>query len=320
MSKHIAIDIGGTQLRAGLYKADSLQPLVLERCPTQGQNQAPLDRLISLIESIWPEDQNVAAIGVAAPGPLDPYKGMILAAPNIPGWNNLPLRSRLEERFNTPVVLGNDANLAALGEWRHGAGQGHQHMVYLTISTGIGGGVITDGRLLLGRRGLAAELGHVTIDPNGPLCNCGQRGHLEALASGTAIARWAAAELQAGAESSLTGASPITARKVSEAALAGDSLALAALTRAGYYIGMAIANYLHTFNPSIVVLGGGVSQSLSIMIDSLRESMTAHALSPHYLEDLTLTTAALGDEAGLIGALALARERQTANKFPFLID
>lgn len=316
MTLHIAIDIGGTQLRAGLYRPDSLNPVKLRRTPTQGENKTPLDRLIALVESIWPEGNAVDAIGVAAPGPLDPYAGVVLAAPNVPGWNNFPLRQHLEDHFQVPVTLGNDANLAALGEWRYGAGQGHRHLVYLTISTGIGGGVIMDGHLLLGSRGLAAELGHVTIDPNGPLCNCGQRGHLEALASGTAIGRWATAEIQAGAKSTLADKLPATAREVAAAARAGDGLALATLERAGYYLGLALANYLHTFNPTIFVLGGGVSQSLALMIESVRESLAEHVLSPHYLDDLVIATAALGDEAGLIGALVQARELRSTERSP----
>jgi glucokinase len=159
-----------------------------------------------------------------------------------------------------PVHLDNDANLACLGEWKYGAGQGHSNVLYLTISTGIGGGVISHDRLLQGFHGLAAELGHVILDPDGPVCSCRISRHLEAFASGPAIARYVNERLAAGANSSLRAGSGLTARQVSEAAGQGDALAIEAFGRAGEYLGIAAANFLHTFNPSILIFGGGVSQ------------------------------------------------------------
>jgi glucokinase len=244
---------------------------------------------------------------VAAPGPTEPYEGIVFEAPNIPGWTNLPLKKILQERFNVPIAIGNDANLAALGEWRYGAGRGHRHLVYITVSTGIGGGVIIDNQLLLGERGLAAELGHITVIPDGPLCGCGQRGHLEAITSGPAIARWVEQELSQGIPSSLPIDKPLTAKDISQAATNGDELSRAALARAGTYLGIAIADYLHIFNPSIVIIGGGVSQSGDYFLDPLRAAMNEHVLSIQYVENLTLTVAALGDDVGLMGALALAQ-------------
>ena len=311
---HIAVDIGGTQLRAACYSTGSLTPLALKKVPTRDPHATPLERLKALIASVWPEEGNVKAIGAAAPGPLDPFHGIVLEAPNIPGWVNLPLRKELEERFQVPVTLGNDANLAALGEWEYGAGRGHHHLVYLTISTGIGGGVIIDDRLLLGQRGLAAELGHITVLPGGPLCACGHRGHLEAVASGTAIARWVQDEMAHGAVSSLPANQPLTAKRIAQAAQAGDELAIAALRRAGDFVGQATADFLHIFNPSIVIIGGGVSRSGSFFMDPLRQSLQEHVLTPQYLENFQLSVAALGDEAGLMGALALARHLTQGQK------
>ncbi|MHB8819570.1 MAG: ROK family protein, partial [Bellilinea sp.] len=143
-------------------------------------------------------------IVVAVPGYLDINTGVIFEAPNVPGWIDLPLRDLLEEEFHTRVLLGNDANLAAIGEWRYGAGIGYDNLLYLTISTGIGGGAIINGKLMTGARGLAGEFGHFTIVPNGPLCGCGHRGHLEAVASGTAIAKYVSERIALGAESSLS--------------------------------------------------------------------------------------------------------------------
>ena len=270
--------------------------------------EAPHERLINLIASTIPLDEEIAAITVAAPGPTDPYDGIVFEAPNIPGWNDLPLKRIIQDRFNVPVAIGNDANLAALGEWRYGAGNGHRHLVYITVSTGIGGGVIVDNQLLLGVRGLAAEFGHITVIPDGPLCGCGQRGHLEAVTSGPAIARWVEQELNQGIPSSLSGSNSLTAKDVSHAAGKGDKLAQAALARSATYLGIAIADYLHIFNPSIVIIGGGVSQSGEFFFSPLRTAMREHVLSNKYLEDLILTKASLGDEVGLMGALALAQK------------
>jgi glucokinase len=279
----------------------------LARVSTVHPSLSPLERLYDLIASIWPEDEAVTSIGVAAPGPVDPYQGIVYAAPNIPGWIDLPLRALLEERFKAPVSLGNDANLAALGEGMFGAGLGHHHLIYMTVSTGIGGGIIIDDRLLLGVRGLAGEIGHVTVLPGGPLCGCGQYGHLEAVASGTAIARWTEQELARGAASILPAGAAITAKEVAAAAQNGDELAITAFKRAGAFIGQTLASYLHIFNPTAVIIGGGVSRSGPLLMEPMKAAMREHVISPHYLENLTLTTAALGDEVGLMGALALAR-------------
>lgn len=304
---YIAIDIGGTQLRVAVYPKGEIRPLKQKRIPTQANDQSPLERLISLISELWPQSgEPVRAIGVAVPGWVNPQLGVIHQCPNIPGWEKLPLVSILEKRFGVPVKLGNDANMAAVGEWRYGAGQGHHNIVYLTISTGIGGGVICDDRLLLGAHGLAAELGHVTILPGGPLCSCGHRGHIEAVASGTAIAHNVAEQLAQGVPSTLSRTAKPTGRDVTMAAEQGDPLAISALARSGTYMGLAISNYLHIFNPSIVILGGGVSKSGHFLLDPLRASLAEHALSPEYLHGLVITTAALGDDAGLMGALALA--------------
>lgn len=307
---YLAIDIGGTQLRASLFRTNSNQAVTTKKIATKAQNTKPIERLISLIESIWPSDGEVVRIGVAIPGPVDPFTGVVFVTPNIPGWENLPLQSILQEKFKTPAVVGNDANLAALGEWKFGAGVGHNHLIYITVSTGIGGGIIEDGRLLLGKRGLAAEIGHITVDPNGPLCGCGQRGHLEAIASGTAIAKWVTEQIGANTDlaktSSLKSLNTITAKEVSQAAAANDELALEALTRAGHSLGIGIADFLHMFNPSVVIIGGGVAHSGPGFFDPMHAALRKHVISPGYLEDLVITTAALGDDAGLLGALALA--------------
>jgi glucokinase len=310
MSTYIAVDVGGTQLRVATYTEEGVTPHQQARIPTKSSEGQAIDRLVDLIANLWPSHDKVAAIGIAVPGPTNPKLGILYSAPNIPGWENLPLRQLLEDRFGVPVNLGNDANLAVLGEWYFGAARGHHNVLYLTISTGIGGGVICDDRLLLGEDGLAGELGHVTVLPDGPLCGCGQRGHLEALSSGTGIAAFVVEELRKGRPSALKLNPAPNARDISQAAEMGDPLAVEAFARAGKYLGIAITNYLHVFNPSIVILGGGVSQSGSLLTGPMRAILETSALSAEYYKRLTITRAALGDDVGLLGALALARITQ----------
>ena len=167
MKIHIAIDIGGTQMRAASYGLDSLDPIKINRIRSKVPGITPQQRLVEVIHSIWPKGQSVDAIGIAVAGPLNLENGVIERSPNIPAFDDFPIVRYLEKEFNSQVFLGNDANLAALGEWRYGAGKNHDNLIYLTISTGIGSGIISDGKLLLGARGMAAELGHVTIFPGG---------------------------------------------------------------------------------------------------------------------------------------------------------
>ena len=304
MSAIIAIDIGGTQLRVAVYPRNSTTPIKIQRVPSRGLEDGVFDRLTALIDSVWP-DEPVDILCAAVPGPLNPYTGIIIETPNIPAWKNYPLAELLSKKYNVPAYIGNDANLAVLGEWLYGAGKGHHDIVYLTISTGIGGGVICGDKLIEGFRGMATELGHITVLPDGPVCSCGVHGHLEALASGPAIAKYVCEQIAAGRKSSL-GCGPLTARQISEAAQQGDALAREAFVRAGEFIGQATADFLHMFNPSIVILGGGVSFSGALILDPIKDSMCRHVMDKAYLDGLEFTTAKLGDDAGLLGSLAQA--------------
>ena len=306
MTHTVAVDIGGTHIRVALYEPNSTTPIAHQRTRSLANEPGVYERLERAIESVWPQG-HVAAIGIASPGPLDPYTGTILATPNIPEWQNFPLTAKLSQHFSVPAYLDNDANMAGLAEWQYGAGRGHQNLVYLTISTGIGGGVISHGCLLQGFRGMGAELGHMIIDPDGPLCGCGKRGHIESFSSGPSIARYVKEELLAGHKSSLQGEAVITAAQIADAARAGDALATYAFHRAGHYLGIAVANYLAIFDPSGLIFGGGVSQVGDLLFKPFKESLREHTFHPHYLDDLVITKAALGDDAGLLGALALAR-------------
>jgi glucokinase len=302
----VAVDIGGTHLRAATYASEQIQPIAHKRVKTRANEPGAFNRLTQLIEEIWPKSGEVCAIGAASPGPVDPHMGIIMITPNIKEWHDFPITAKLTEHFGIPSYLDNDANLAGLAEWKYGAGKGHHNLLYLTISTGIGGGVILDDRLLQGHHGLAAEVGHITIDPNGPLCGCGHRGHVESFSSGTAIARYVNEQINAGTKSTLRADPNLSARQVADAALQGDSLAHAAYARAGEYLGLAVANYLAIFDPSIVIFGGGVSRAGDLLFLPLKESLHKHILHPRYLEGLVITEAALGDDAGLLGARALA--------------
>ena len=306
----LAMDVGGTHMRAAVFPEHEDTPIRQERIKTYAEGKTSLDRLIQFIRSITADYETIDAIGIAAPGPLDPKTGVILAAPNLPEWTGLYVSELCEKQIGAPTFLGNDANLAAVGEWKYGAGKGHHHLLYLTLSTGIGGGVIIDDHLLVGNHGLAAELGHVTLLPDGPLCGCGQRGHLEALASGTGIAAYFAEQLANGRTSILTGKPD--AKAISQAAKQGDELALETFERAGRFIGLAVSNYLMIFNPSIVIFGGGVSLTGDLIMNPIRKTVQETVLSEHYLQDLVITLAALGDDAGLYGALAYARDSLSA--------
>ena len=308
MNLIVAVDIGGTHIRVAVYEPNSIIPLNHYRTRSHANEEGVYGRLVQAIESVWPKEK-VDAIGIASPGPLDPYTGTILATPNIPEWKNFPLAEKLCKYFGVPVYLDNDANMAGLAEWQYGAGQGHQDLVYLTISTGIGGGVISSGHLLQGFHGMGAELGHMIIDPNGPLCGCGYHGHMESFSSGPAITRYVNEQIAAGQKSSLHADPNLSAKQVADAALQEDSLAISAFERAGHYLGIGVANYLAIFDPSILIFGGGVSQVGDLLFKPFEESLRKHTFHPHYLDGLIITKAALGDDAGLLGALALARLR-----------
>jgi glucokinase len=302
----ISVDIGGTQLRSAAYRQDQREPFAQKRVKTKASEPDTFGRLVKLIEEIWFKAEKVAAIGVSSPGPVDPHTGVIMFAPNIKEWRDFPIAEKLMRHFGVPAYLDNDANLAGLAEWKFGAGRGHHNVLYLTISTGVGGGVIINDRLLQGYHGLAGELGHTTVQEGGPLCGCGQRGHLESYSSGTGIERFVADQLKAGRVSVLHPNKKNSAFDISEAARQGDALSIEAYQIAGKYLGIGVANFLHVFDPSVVIFGGGVSQSGPLLFDSFEASLKERVIHPRYLEGLVITRVELGDDSGLLGARALA--------------
>lgn len=312
MDAYITLDIGGTNIRCALFSKDQPDALEQVKIKTISRGQTPMERVVSVIGEIWPKKGEVRAICAAVPGLVNFAAGAILLAPNIPGWKDIPFRKIMRENFPVPVFVNNDANLAALGEWKRGAGRGHDNLLFFTISTGLGGGVIIDKRLLEGSIGIAAELGHITVDDGGPLCSCGQRGHLESFSAGTGIENFVKDELAKGVDSVLKTHKPIRASAIAQAAREGDGLSIAAYDRAGYYLGVGLANYLHIFNPSCVIFGGGVAQSADLWMAPFRNSLETHILSPAYLENMDFKIAELGDDAGLVGAYEYIKERLSA--------
>lgn len=308
----VGLDLGGTQIRAVL--ADR-QGTVLERSAqltlAHEGLEPTLARIQETIAAVMP-GKRAAAIGVGAPGPTDPYAGIVLMGPNLPGWRNVNLREILGRAFGMPVFVGNDANLAGLAEHRYGAGRGVRHLVYFTVSTGIGTGVIIDDRMLLGRQGLAAEVGHMTIDAHAEQAGDNTVGTLEGLASGPNFARRAQAALRRGAQSlvvELAGGDvdKVSPRLLNQAARAGDAFALGVFREVGYYLGVGITNVLHIFNPERIVIGGGVwLHAQDLLADTMWEAIRSRAQSPEYWTDLSIVSAALGDDVGLLGAVALA--------------
>ncbi|HID89956.1 MAG TPA: ROK family protein [Anaerolineae bacterium] len=314
MPCYIAVDLGGTQIRAARYGADQVRQ-ARANLPTRAEEgpDGVLTRIEQAIRQVWPPDGGVTAIGMAAPGPLDSRRGVVYFAPNLSGWKDVPLRRWLEETFGVPSFVGNDANLAALGEHQYGAGQGVDDLIYLTISTGIGGGIILNGCLFEGGGGLGGEIGHITVDAEGPFCACGNRGCLETLASGSAIARAARAAVAAGRPSALVdrvGGDPsrITAKEVAQAAREGDRLSQEILRRAGFYIGAALVSLMYLLNPALFVIGGSVTKAGDLLFGPIRETVENRAPEV-YRRGVSIRPAALGDDVGLLGALALARGR-----------
>jgi glucokinase len=306
----IGVDLGGTYIRAVL--ADERDAFVERRrsmtLAKEGAS-AVLDRIAGMVIDLSSRVGQVAAVGIASPGPLNAKTGVVYSPPAFPDWRDVPLVRLMHERTGLPCFLGNDANVAALGEFDYGAGRGFRHLIYITVSTGIGGGVIVDGKLLEGQKGAAGEVGHMVMEQDGPLCGCGGHGCLEALASGTAIARQAREALASGREStigSLVGADGITAEVVAGAAKEGDALGVELIRAAGRRLGCGVINLVHVFNPQVVMIGGGVTNAGELLLEPMRETVSAGLMSV-FKEDLAILLPGLGADAGLYGAVALAR-------------
>jgi glucokinase len=309
----LGADIGGTKLAAGVVAPDgTVLSHVTEPTDLSLGPDGVLDALAALCRRAVAEAgvdvASVAGLGIACGGPLDPETGIVHSPPNLPGWDDVPVRDRLAEALRgLPAWIDNDATAGALAEWRFGAGRGCSDMVYLTISTGIGGGVVSGGRLLRGATGNGAELGHVSVRYDGWPCICGRRGCPEAFASGTNIARRAREALANGEASALP--PDATAEDVAAAAEAGDAVARRVWDETTEVLGELVASILNAWDPQLVVLGGGVTDAGDSLIVPIRERALRLALSPATRASARIERAALGQGLGVVAAAAVALEQ-----------
>ncbi len=309
MNQVLAIDLGATNIRAALVSRDGeiVRRASRSTSPADGP-RAVIDRMASSIAEIAAGVDAGTPIGIASPGPLDPRAGTILFTPNLPAWRDVPLVAWMEEATGRRVALQNDGNCGAFGEIDFGSARGVDDLVYLALGTGIGGGVISGGRLIDGHRGLGAEVGHVVIALDGPRCTCGSIGCLEAFASGWAIQRDAelvVATADGDRLRELAGDGEVHAGIVAAAAEAGDPAAIAIMHRAGRALGAAIGMFTNLFNPSMVVIGGGVAGIGETLLAHTRAAIPQHCFID-MRRDLTVGYSSLGKDTGLLGAAALA--------------
>jgi glucokinase len=313
----VGVDLGGTNIVVGVMPADGSREIAMRSQPTRADlgPEVVVDRICQMVEDAITVTRaetgatrdDFVGVGVGAPGPLDRSRGVVIVAPNL-GWRDLPLRDLVMERVGLHATLDNDANCATLGEWWTGAARGAHNVVGITIGTGIGGGLIFDGRLYHGASDMAGEIGHTTIDSNGRRCKCGNYGCLEAYASGPAIAERAREALAAGEPSMLPDlvqgrAERITAQTVYDASERGDALAREVVRDTARFLGAGIANLLNTFNPDCVVIAGGVTQAGDALFEPLHAEVRRRAFRPA-VDACRIVPGILPGSAGVVGAVA----------------
>ena len=312
----VGIDVGGTNIVVGTVSEDGSEVLGVVAEPTfveQGPD-AVVTRIVKLARASMAQapGKQVAGVGIGSPGPLDTKSGVVLLTPNL-GWTNMPLRDRVSGALGLPATLDNDANCAIFGEWWLGAARGTDHVVGLTVGTGIGGGIVLHGAIYHGASDIAGEIGHMTIDSTGRRCKCGNYGCLEAYASGPAIAARAVEGIEAGADSSLPqyvggDLSKITAQVVYEAAHDGDAYALEVVRETAKLLGAGVANIINIFNPQVVVICGGVTLAGDTLFVPLRSEVKRRAFKPA-VDVCRILPGALPGTAGVVGAAAVFMQR-----------
>ena len=309
----LALDFGGTKNSAGLAERGRQNWLKLERrsSPSNPTGAYDWQTMVALGHQLL-QGARPAAVGVSFGGPVRASRGQVILSHHVPGWENFPLVARLHEEFGAPAVVDNDANIAALGEARRGAGRGAASVFYVTVSTGVGGGWVLDGKIYHGKNEMAGEIGHLQVDPAGPVCICGRRGCVEVLACGPSIARFARERLEREPERGALlrqrangDLSDITAQMVNESALAGDALAREVMDNAARALGLGVGSAIALMNPERVVIGGGVSKSGPHYFDVVRAAARGNCLPEM---DVNIVPAELGDDAPLWGAVSLAED------------
>ena len=311
------VDIGGTSLRAALARSPKS---IIAKTRRPSPAQQPPEAIVHAIKDMYCDllsqidSDSTVAIGVSSPGPVDTVAGALVDPPNLPLYETVPLRDLLQEAFGLPVALENDANAAAIAEHRVGLGKGMRHLAYVTLSTGIGAGFISDGRLVRGARGAAGEVGHIKLMVDGPECGCGQKGCWEALASGSAMRKEAVRLIQEGKPTSLSNLqhSLIDAQAIFRAAQSGDLLANRMLDKAAYFTGIGLAAIVDVLNPEAVIIGGGLTHMGSRLLEPAFKTCREH-IFPLHERALCLTVSNLHDDVSLIGALVLAQELAQCN-------
>lgn len=308
----IGVDLGGTTLSVGAASRDGTRRAAMRTVATRAEEgaDAVVGRIVAEVRrtvadlhaSHGATPGDVLGVGIGSPGPLDRHTGVVIVTPNL-GWRNFPLRDRVAEGTGLDATLDNDANCAALGEWWMGAARGGRHVVAFTLGTGVGGGIIVDGRLYHGASDMAGEIGHMTIESGGRRCGCGNDGCLEAYVSGPAIAARAREALAHGAPSALRDVEALTAADVYAAAERGDPVAVLLVQATARYLGIGIANVLNALNPDVVVVAGGVTQAGDLLFTPMREEVSRRAFAPA-VAAARLVPGALGAEAGVLGAAA----------------
>lgn len=309
----VGIDLGGTKISGAVSDKDGniLYMKTIDTLASEGSDNV-VARIIWLINHVLSEHnvckEDVIGIGIASPGPLNSEEGIIIETPNLP-FKNFPLKNTVEKATGIKTFIDNDANAAALGESLFGAGKEVENLIYITVSTGIGGGIIINKKLYRGKTGNAGELGHMTVEPNGPRCNCGNYGCLEVMASGTAIARVARERLKHSEnlndkDSLLFSCEKISAKEVFECAFKGDKLALEVVDYTSNYLGIGIASLINIFDPDMIVIGGGVSKVGDILFSRLRKIAVERSFKI-MSSTVKIVPASLGTDAGLVGALAI---------------
>lgn len=310
---YVGIDLGGTNIKGGVTDAAGAVKH-FESIETEGEQGRDhvLDRIAMLAERVRRgaglEGGQVAGVGIGSPGPLDTRRGIIYEAPNLPGWENLPLADEVQRRCGYQVFIENDANAAALAEAVAGAGKGTECMLMLTLGTGIGGGIVIGGRVWHGADDIAAELGHVSIHYDGARCNCGVKGCVEAYASATAVVRRTREALEAGEASALRDAPELTSAAIFKAAAEGDALAERIVAETIVYLAAAIGSLINVFNPEMVVLFGGMTNAGDQLFVPLRQEV-ARRCFPVGARRCQIVRSRLGDHAGVIGSAITVKQR-----------
>ncbi len=315
----VGVDLGGTKILAAVVTADGkIMGQAKRKTKPETGTESVIERIVKTVDDALASAKTlrseVRAVGIGAPGPIDPDTGTVLMAPNLNGWENVPLAKTLSEQLGVPVFLDNDVNVGTLGEFVYGAGRGAKDVIGVFVGTGIGGGLIIGGQLRSGARHAAGEIGHMIVLAEGPYCGCGNRGCIEALASRTAIVNSLRMAMQSGRKTTLTealaggGVERLSSGVLAQAWKSNDTLTVEVLTRVQYYLGLHLASLVNFLDPELIVLGGGVIEALGEdFLQPIRRAAYQHFTQRRDASQVKIVLSQLGDNAGILGAAVAAR-------------